>query len=373
MGKKLTCLMFLFLVLAMTGTVPAANKTWDNQFSDKKWEEPNNWDVNGVPTSADVAYINKGTAGGADECLIGSGITGTAGTLYLAATDGTTGALAVNSGAIDSYGHTYVGEKGTPTLNISGGTISQKATTGRSLYIGGSASGSTGVGTVNVTNSSVLDFNNVTGCSLIVGNYSTGTLNVTNSTLKFSKDVTIGMYAGGNGTLTLTNSLLKADSTGSILRIGDGGIANSGTVVGTLNVDGGTILLGTGGIRCGHTGNSGIATINMTSGLINSPYEASSGIRLPNNGTATLNMSGGTFNVSKMALPNEATAKSGVIHLSGGVINFSGGGLTMRSNGHIEIGAPARLSLPVIRYLPTRAILIMAGLQVCTARRLHLL
>ncbi len=439
MGKKLICLAFLFVVLVIAGTVPAASKTWTNTSTDQKWDTPSNWDTGTVPASADVAYIDKGTVGGADECLIGNSITAIAANLYVASADASTGAVYVNGGIMNRYGLTYVGNKGTGTLTISGGTIATKAaskylyiggsTTGltgvgtlniknslvdfnefattdlfvgnygtgsmdvnnstiklsrnlfvgnygtgtatmsnnsvlqlgglcyignqsggtgsftisggtittraasKSLYIGGSTTtGLTGIGTMNVTNS-YLDFNNFATTDLDVGQYGTGTLNVTGSTLKFSKDLNFGFY--GNATVSLTNTLVKANNTGNILRIGDSG-------TGTLNIDGATILLGTGGIRTGYTGTSSVATINMSSGLIDCPT-AASGIRLPNLGTATLNMSGGTFNVSKMALPSEATAISGSIKLTGGVINFTGGGLSMKSQGHIEIGAPGKI------------------------------
>jgi hypothetical protein len=141
MSGKSTCLFLLALVLALAGGAQAATRTWNDNGPDSLWGTAQNWSGNILPTSKDMAKIDRlpgptvvGDSAEADNIPVGTGsatgaLTIAGGTLTTARWlivgygAGSNGTLNIESGTINVGSHLYVGFDGTGTLNMTGGTI----------------------------------------------------------------------------------------------------------------------------------------------------------------------------------------------------------------------------------------------------------
>jgi len=147
----------------------------------------------------------------------------------------------------------FVGNSGTGTLNITGGTV----TTNQYIYLGNNAGSN---GTLNVSSGT---FTSGSYSTIAVGQSGTGTLNITGGTM-FTGGAYIGSNAGSNGTVTI--------SGGTWTIPGSMQVGNSGT--GTLNLNGG--FLNCSSVLIGYNaGSSGSVTV--TSGTLNCPSALSVG------------------------------------------------------------------------------------------------
>ena len=181
----------LFSIAAISS---ATDIIWDNGGGDRDWNNPTNWNPDGVPPSISPYYVkiliptgpilSTGDTATAYRVLVdgsNGSVTMDGGTInltgsyvgvgYAAANSGT---LTFNSGTINTTGlsgHLYCGVDGTGVLNMSGGAINLSKT----LYIGRDP---TGVGTVNLSGGTI------TCATLLIGSLGgTGTVDIGTGTL----------------------------------------------------------------------------------------------------------------------------------------------------------------------------------------------
>jgi len=226
-------LIALALLLLLPGQAEAQTTTL---ITSGTWSDANNWS-NGVPTDSAYAYV--------DNKLIVSvpvGISGTALELYVG--NSGTGTLSINGGTVtDVWGYLGVdkGSNGTATISGSGTWANSKLSVGY-----------TGTGTLNIVSGIV------TGSTSYIGfdKTSNGTVNFASGTWNNSEEFDVGV--SGTGTLNLRGSGVVSVAAGS----GTLTIARDASSVGTLN-------LGTSGTSAGTlnaavvTGGKGSATVNF--------------------------------------------------------------------------------------------------------------
>jgi len=135
------CLVSFVLALSLVGDVQALDMTWSDTTGDHLWSTPQNWDSGTVPTSADYPRIGLLIGPtianeGAMATTLGLGFGGSSvttmtvdgGTLaittyfQLGLSNGCDATCDMISGAITA-GHILVGDRGSGTLNMTGGTI----------------------------------------------------------------------------------------------------------------------------------------------------------------------------------------------------------------------------------------------------------
>jgi len=128
----------LFLVLLVAaGTAGAVEIQWRGTIS-QDWTVAGNWNTGVVPTTADLANINRtpgpllasGTisvgnikVGGGTLVVSGATLNTTSSWLILGYDAGTTGDMTFNSGTINTAGTMYVGFSGNGNLTMNGGTM----------------------------------------------------------------------------------------------------------------------------------------------------------------------------------------------------------------------------------------------------------
>jgi len=141
MSGKSNCLLLLALVLALAGGAQAVTRTWNDNGPDSLWGTAENWSGNTLPTSKDMAKIDRlpgptvvGDSAEADNIPVGTGsatgaLTIAGGTLttsrwlIVGYGPGSNGTINMESGTINVGTHLYVGFDGLGTLNMTGGTI----------------------------------------------------------------------------------------------------------------------------------------------------------------------------------------------------------------------------------------------------------
>src|SRR4030042_1540188 len=167
MCKKIVFLFSLVLVLVLAGNAPAASFVWDNGGVGNLWNVPENWEPDGLPTSADEARINIADA----NCVIDSSVAAECSALY-----------------VESNSH----------LEMTGGSLSMDG----SLYISNSNdSNSLMVMSGGVANMGTI--NSSTGGRLRVAYRGIGTLIMTGGELNVYDKVGIGRQAGAVGNFYL--------------------------------------------------------------------------------------------------------------------------------------------------------------------------
>ena len=238
----------------------------------------------------------------------------------------------------------YVGDGGTGTLLVDGGTLA--------IGVGGLTVGNNGgTGNLNVS-SGLATIDGPGGAESFqvgAGTGSIGNVSVTGGTLNSVNNMLIGVN-GGIGQVTQTGG---AVSFGGWMAIGYGAGAGGSS----YNISGGS-LTGNGGAplevgadRAGSMSISGTATVNVDKIAV--------GIR--NNGNGTLNISGGTTTTKFLAVAGDqgGATHTGVVNITGGVntiapgagqsylgrqagstgtLNLNGGALTNASGQDFHIG-----------------------------------
>lgn len=316
----------LALSLAALPSLSRAQATWVGDTS-QDWNTAANWSSDPANPTGNF-FINTATAGvfpilGAASAFapvdIIIGDAANVGRL-----DQTAGSLATGTG-----NWLMLGNNGTGTLNLTGGTLAAG-----SIRMARTTGTAVSTGTLNVTNATV----NVAGATVIVdGNNAAstclGTVNV-----------------GSGGTLNSENDLIMAfaGDAASVaeVNIGPGGTVNVATATerwlivsqwdplsGRLNVNGGTLNLNANtDIRFCTQNNSGANEVNLNSGAItswsgNQTGTTNTGVLDLNWGSVgannTFNLNGGTLTIYEVLTANDnGTA----------VFNFNGGTLKAAGN-----------------------------------------
>ncbi|MCJ7779096.1 MAG: LamG domain-containing protein [Sedimentisphaerales bacterium] len=254
------------LVLVLAGNASAATKTWDaGGGANKLWSDGNNWNPNGVPTSADAAFIDNPPDA---NCLIDATVDACCASLDDSNSNKTC-YLTMTGGTLTSTGNISVGHTGSPTLGdacgvftMTGGTLKITGSNGR-LWVGYG----TGSGDPLAAEDSFGIFSMTTGC-----------------------DVNIG------GKIEL---------------------GKNDTGVGQIYVDGGTLFVGYAeGGEDFEIGKYGTGTLYMTAGEVN----VADAIKLAESGgTATIDINGGHIYCSDFRMP----LGTPTVYLYGGDINCS--------------------------------------------------
>jgi hypothetical protein len=190
------------------------------------FDNPTNWNPNGVPGASDDAFIDNGGVATFNTPTL------EVNSLTVASTGGSSGTLAVTGG--DLFGNGIrIGEEGTGTATVNNGILRAG---GPSLFVGGQD----GFGTGTLTISGNADTLVSSADDIGVGRQGTGTLNVSGGELQ-GVYTFIGKY--GTGTWNHSGGLFR--QTGGDIEIGDGGRPDqagfSGPRTGTINLTGGVM------------------------------------------------------------------------------------------------------------------------------------
>jgi len=258
---------------------------------------------------------------------------------YLGNVAGSTGSATVTSGNWNTAFELYVGNAGTGSLLVNGGSVSNT-----DAFVGNGGSGTVtvssgswassgdltlGKGTLSISGGSV------TNAAGSVGSLGTGTANVTGGTWTNSSNLTIG--AGNTGILSMTAGTLK-DAAG-VVGSGAGGVGSAtisgGTWTnssdlsigsnggkGTLLLDGGAITSASGGVF----GSTSQATLTSGSWNATGGFSVNAGTLLINGGT--LISRGGTISGTTTVTSGSWNTNRG--QLTGDLNISAGGGATAR-------------------------------------------
>ena len=281
----------------------------------------------------------------------------------------TTGTITVSGGTVTGTSQgLYVT---TGLLNVTGGLVScsNGATSGQGIY----AQGTSTVSRINVTGGTVTGKNGINSAST---NTPSITINGTNANVISQNGSAI---YGAKGTITLTKGTVTATNTGtstvSGIQTTSGLINVNGGVIKTLtnytyavnSSEGGTILMTSGSINAANYGVRGAgaskisvsggtivkdtaiasgelvyaagttsSTISSSASITKTSSATFSGAAVANTGTGTMIISGGTITsgMSSNAIWNGST---GVLQVTGGVINGTGYAGTNNSTGVINV------------------------------------
>ena len=247
------CLVSFVLVLSLVGDIQAVDMTWSDTTGDHLWSTPQNWDTGTAPTSADYPRIdlligptiaNEGAAANLLGLGYGGGsvttMTVDGGTLeiityfQLGLSNGCEATCDMISGTITA-GHILVGDRGSGTLNMTGGTIRDKglfrighhATAIGHVNLSGGIintntfdmrgnAGSVGTMDVRAAGTLIIDGNNVTA---VQGYIDSGWITAYDGkgTLELDYDVT----NKGKTTLSASHFLNPNPTDGSLLSSGE--------------------------------------------------------------------------------------------------------------------------------------------------------
>lgn len=345
MGK----LIMVFATIWVATTGMAADTAWTGS-TGNDWLATGNWS-NGVPGTADTAYINTGMsaitapAGTINVLDLGSNLgnstlnissdftvnddvfMGTGSTASDTATiNQTAGTVVLGSAGTARFGNTGTGAN---VYNLSGGSLSTASSwdrfgaassftfnqtggtftdTGSGLILadtGGSA-------TVNIGSGAIFNANASTATR--IGHQGTATMTIegTGEFHSTSTDVGIGYYGAGNGTVNLKDSALF--DVQNILYVGRSG-------VGTIEQTGGTLTSGSTLMVGRYT--SGDGTINLSAGAIN----AGADLIVGHDGTGVIEQSGGDLTVTTVVRLGNLDTGDGTVNLSGGSFTVNGSAL----------------------------------------------
>jgi len=228
---------------------------------------------------------------------------------------GGTGTLNIAGGLVTGTSwHVGVGSNSVGTVNVSSGFFAPKG----GLLLGGTAGGTGGSGTLNITGGLVGDTEFIsaslgTTSSVASGAGSTGLITITNGTFGSSSQLNIGNF--GSGTVTL--------NSGGFLKVGQIVLGNGSAAQGTLNLLSGTAK-GMSTVVVGGTG-SGVLTVN---GSLFQTRNATIGQSVGSNGTVTV--TSGTWLNNASGIGNEI---QGYLEVGG-----SGtGSLTIDNGGYVTV------------------------------------
>ena len=316
-AASLTALLIASTALTAIAFVPSAHAgtpQWLGTAS-SNWFTQGNWSPAGVPNAADnvtvdttsphATVINGGTAAGAQVIVgnagngnlaitNGGGLT-TSGFGYLGFSANSTGTVSVDgTGSLwTSSSGLVVGSSGSGTLTITnGGAVSSFS------GLIGSFAGGTGTVTVSGSGSTW-----AVGTSLWVGNSGTGTLLLSQGGVAQADTFFLGANAGSHGTVTVdgVGSILSANSNVMVGDSGDGKLTVSGggqvhstnVVVGNVSGSQGTALVTGAGSSLFATnslavGATGTGSLTVTNGGVVSANHGLLGANAGSSGTATV-------------------------------------------------------------------------------------
>jgi autotransporter-associated beta strand protein len=194
----------------------------------------------------------------------------------------TNGALAIQNGTLETSSTITVGNGGTATASISGGTLKTGYLAASNLVVGNG-----GTGTATQT-AGVVDLGSLANVAL--GWSGTGTYNLNGGTFNAASITYVGLFAGG---------------------------------VGTLNLNGGTY----------NANNMEISAAGATSGTVNlaGPMTVSGNMSIQPGGVVNVNTGG------VLTTPNEVKIDGGTLKLGGGTISVNGGAGYIRNSGTYDI------------------------------------
>ncbi|MEO6036753.1 MAG: PEP-CTERM sorting domain-containing protein [Verrucomicrobiota bacterium] len=284
--KRVAALSFCLGVTFLTFTSRAGNVWWVNSGAGN-WDVGANWNNTNtpglIPTAADAAFINNGGT-----ALIDSSMTIAAQFVILAATNGNTGFLNMSGGSLTTSSDIRIGNSIAITGGTSGGTGIINQSGGSVLLNGGNLNvglGDSAIGTYNLSAGSV-SLATASGGIIAVGNRGSGTVNQTggsiyarnaagNSQVNLGRNGVVG--ASNPGKASGQYTLSGGDLTVVSLRYGNAVGAATGSV-NTFN------LQGTGSLTVSNISiiNTAAAnTFNFSGGTLTA---TSSGMSLANNG-----------------------------------------------------------------------------------------
>ena len=215
---------------------------------------------------------------------------------------------------------------GVGTLNLVGGTFDASGDGGNDVQIALNASST---GTVNLSGGAALVADLV---QVGLGDGALGMLNIADSTVT-ANQLVVGNTGGGQGIAWVSGtSVIHADE----IEVG----YNVAAVLGTLNIEGGTVNVGTddggnGYFSIGNASNT-TAVVNMSGGTVNLLDTSYANLRIGINGEGTFNLSGGQVNATNQQVNiGQNTGGNGVLNVSGGgVFNADGINLAIGASGN---------------------------------------
>jgi hypothetical protein len=215
------------------------------------FDNPANWNPNGVPGAGDDAVINNGGTATFNTPTLDVN------SLTIASVGGSSGTLAVTGG--DLFGNGIrIGENGTGTATVNNAIL--RAGGSGSLFVGGQDG--TGTGTLTISGGPATRV--TSGDDIGVGRVGTGTLNVQGGEVQGGYTF-IGKY--GTGTWNHSGGLFR-QSFGDI-EIGDGGrpdqIDNPGPRTGIINITGGVLQVAD---HFAIGNRSGTGTVSISGGIL---------------------------------------------------------------------------------------------------------
>jgi hypothetical protein len=217
------------------------------------FDNPVNWNPNGVPGASDAALINNGGTSTFNVPLL------EVDSLEIGSTGGASGTLAVTGGDLFAHG-IRIGENGTGFATVNNGIM---RTGNPSLFVGGKDGSGTGTLTISGNADTLVSSADDIG----VGTQGTGTLNMSGGELQ-GVYTFIGKF--GTGVWNHSGGLFR--QTGGDVEIGDGGKPDQSSTSGPRN-----------------------GTINLTGGVMQVWDSFCIGNRV---GTGTVNISGGALTVT---------------------------------------------------------------------------
>ena len=351
----------LLACLAATLALPqtALASLWTGNANDQLWATAGNWnsnydsgstppatgnsiwlDANATSSNHPIFTSEQGTLsvsaiymyGVAGSHLDLTGGSLTANSLGMATDAGSSATFNLSGGTFETTGELQVGVSAAGTLTQTGGTLSSS-----SYLVVGRNNGSNGTlnlggGTVNGATTS-----GFTAVGSFAG--STGTVNVSGTGV-FNSPLAMRIGEGGTGTLVQTGGTV---SVGGVTHVGYGG-SNTTTQNGTLTVSGGTFT-SEGDLELGYAGSSSAqATVNVNGGTLNVGSTTKRWLIVgrwdsPN---TTINVDSGSLNLNtntdlRMKVGNTGGGTN-VVNLNGGAItSFSDNQTTANGAGVVDL------------------------------------
>lgn len=314
------CLVVLIGFPAFSGTL-----VWDNSSGNQDWYEPTNWNTDtAAPNGGDYVYLQWGrptaniASGTANVFLLQVG-----GNAANSNSLSVSGSASLNTTRGGGYGIEIGYSAGSEGLISTSNTAQINLGTGKGAYFYGISVGTSGTGTLSMTDSSKLYSNANSNSGMAIGTNASGVgvVNMSGDSAIYLKG-SASVGRNGNGTINMyDNSYLGLDtwtnatSASQFLVLGHYGGS------GILNMNGGTIELvnnNAGGSASLIIGNAGTGSLNMNAGYIDIQNTLSVG----NNDAvaASALVSGGLIEAADLyigSLGQLTVSNTGVIKLAG--------------------------------------------------------
>ncbi len=279
--------------------------------------------------NVEIEYFGEVGAGTADQ---GNGSNTVQNSVALGVFTGSSGTYVLSGGYLtDVAGVEAIGEEGNGTFNQTGGTNTEDL---YNIYLGYEQGAN---GAYTLSNGNLID--NGGDYPLAIGFQGNGTFIQSGGTNALNCYVTLGWFAGSNGTYTLSNGNLTDNSTDP-LEVGFGGN-------GTFIQSGGTSALACQLVVGWEQGSNG--TFSLSDGTFTSTSEYGSIIGYIGNGTFT--QSGGTFSVASDLDLGSYSPAIGYYSISAGSatvgnnLNIGGAGASGAGLGVVTISGSGTLTV----------------------------